>query len=49
MTDSQREEIRRRLDEELSLDAFKRDYRSEDEAATQFFQDLFVQDRKSVV
>ncbi|WP_123537879.1 Eco57I restriction-modification methylase domain-containing protein [Halosimplex salinum] len=43
MTDAQRQEIRRRLDEELSLDAFKRDYRSQDEAATQFFQDLFVQ------
>ncbi|RZV10497.1 Eco57I restriction-modification methylase [Natrinema hispanicum] len=43
MTDEQTKEIRRRLDEELSLDEFERDYRSTGEAATQFFQDLFVQ------
>jgi hypothetical protein len=42
MTDEQREEIKRRLDEDLSLDNFERDYRSTGEAATQFFQDLFV-------
>jgi len=43
MTDEQTKEIRRRLDEDLSLDDFERDYRSTGEAATQFFQDLFVQ------
>lgn len=43
MTDEQTKEIRRRLDEDLSLDRFERDYRSTEEAATQFFQDLFVQ------
>ncbi|QSG02897.1 Eco57I restriction-modification methylase domain-containing protein [Natranaeroarchaeum sulfidigenes] len=43
MTDEQTEEIRQRLDEDLSLDEFERDYRSTGEAATQFFQDLFVQ------
>ena len=43
MTDEQSKEIRRRLDEDLSLDEFERDYRSTGEAATQFFQDLFVQ------
>lgn len=43
MTDEQTKEIRRRLDEDLSLDEFERDYRSTGEAATQFFQDLFVQ------
>lgn len=43
MTDEQTKEIRRRLDEELSLDEFERDYRSTGEAATQFYQDLFVQ------
>ena len=43
MTEEQTKEIRRRLDEELSLDEFERDYRSTGEAATQFFQDLFVQ------
>jgi type I restriction-modification system DNA methylase subunit len=43
MTNEQTKEIRRRLDENLSLDDFERDYRSTGEAATQFFQDLFVQ------
>ncbi len=43
MTEEQTKEIRRRLDEELLLDEFERDYRSTGEAATQFFQDLFVQ------
>ena len=43
MTDEQTKEIRQRLDEDLSLDEFERDYRSTGEAATQFFQDLFVQ------
>jgi hypothetical protein len=43
MTDEQTKEIRRRLDEDLSLDEFERDYRSTGEAATQFFQDLFVE------
>lgn len=43
MTEEQTKEIRRRLDEDLSLDEFERDYRSTGEAATQFFQDLFVQ------
>ncbi len=43
MADEQTNEIRRRLDEDLSLDEFERDYRSTGEAATQFFQDLFVQ------
>jgi len=43
MTDEQTKEIRRRLDEGLSVDEFERDYRSTGEAATQFFQDLFVQ------
>ena len=43
MTEEQTKEIRQRLDEDLSLDEFERDYRSTGEAATQFFQDLFVQ------
>jgi hypothetical protein len=43
MTDDQTREIRRRLDEDLALEEFERDYRSTGEAATQFFQDLFVQ------
>ncbi len=43
MTEEQTKEIRRRLDEDLSLDEFERDYRSTGEAATQFYQDLFVQ------
>ena len=43
MTDKQTKEIRRRLDEDLFLDEFERDYRSTGEAATQFFQNLFVQ------
>ena len=43
MSEEQTKEIRQRLDEDLSLDEFERDYRSTGEAATQFFQDLFVQ------
>ena len=43
MTKEQIKEIRRRLDEDLSLEEFERNYRSTGEAATQFFQDLFVQ------
>jgi len=43
MTNEQTQEIRRRLDEDLSLNVFERDYRSTGETATQFFQDLFVQ------
>lgn len=43
MANEQREEIRRRLDEDLSLEAFQNSPRSTDEAATQFFQDLFTQ------
>ncbi len=43
MTDEQTKEVRRRLDEDLSLDEFERDYRSPGEAETQFFQELFVQ------
>ncbi len=43
MTEEQTKEIRHRLDEDLSVDEFERDYRSTGEAATQFFQDLFVQ------
>lgn len=43
MSEEQTKEIRRRLDQELSLEEFERDYRSTGEAATQFFQDLFVQ------
>jgi hypothetical protein len=37
MTEEQTKEIRQRLDEDLSLDEFERDYRSTGEAATQFF------------
>jgi len=43
MSDDQLAEIRRRLDEELSLEKFEDDPRPTEEAATQFFQDLFVQ------
>lgn len=43
MTKKQTQEIRDRLDKDLSIDSFERDYRSNEEAATQFFQDLFVQ------
>ena len=43
MTKEQTKEIRCRLDEDLFLEEFERDYRSTGEAATQFFQDLFVQ------
>jgi hypothetical protein len=39
----QTEEIQKRLDENLSLEAFERDNRSTEETATQFFRDLFVQ------
>jgi hypothetical protein len=42
MTDEQLAEIRRRLDEELSLEKFKKAPQPDEEAATQFFQDLFV-------
>lgn len=37
MADAQTQEIRRRLDEDLSFEEFERDYRSTEEAATQFF------------
>ena len=43
MTDKRTEEIRDRLDNDLSIKQFKRDYRSTGEAATQYFQDLFVE------
>jgi len=43
MTDQQRQEIRQRLDQDLSLEAFDNDFLPAEEAATQFFQDLFVQ------
>jgi type I restriction-modification system DNA methylase subunit len=43
MTDEQTTEIRRRLDDELSLDNFRRGYLGEEEKATQFFQELFVE------
>ena len=43
MIDKQIKEIRQRLDRDLSLEKFERDYRSAGEAATQFFQELFVQ------
>jgi len=43
MSDDQLAEIRRRLDKELSLEKFEDDPRPTEEAATQFFQDLFVQ------
>lgn len=43
MTDDQLAEIRRRLDEELSLENFEGGPGTTEEAATQFFQDLFVQ------
>ncbi len=43
MTDKQIKEIRQRLDRDLSLEKFERDYLSDGEAATQFFQELFVQ------
>jgi len=43
MTEAQRQEIRQRLDQDLSLEAFEQDFRPAEEAATQFFQDLFVQ------
>lgn len=36
-------EVRRRLDENLSIDAFRRERRSTEAAATRFFQDLFVE------
>lgn len=37
------QEVRERLDTDLSVEDFERDYRSTEESATQFFQDLFVQ------
>ncbi|WP_198662107.1 Eco57I restriction-modification methylase domain-containing protein [Halorussus litoreus] len=43
MSDTQLDEIRRQLDKELSLEKFEDDARDTEEAATQFFQDLFVQ------
>lgn len=43
MTNEQAEEILSRLNNELSLENFENDYLDQDEAATQFFQDLFVQ------
>lgn len=43
MSSKQAQEIRDRLDTDLSRGNFERDYRSPEEAATQFFQDLFVQ------
>jgi hypothetical protein len=43
MSSKQAQEIRDRLDTDLSRENFERDYRSPEEAATQFFQDLFVQ------
>ena len=43
MSAEQVQEIRNRLDTDLSTANFERDYRSTEEAATQFFQDLFVQ------
>ncbi len=43
MTDQRTKEIRDRLDNKLSVEEFKQDYRGEEKAATQFFQDLFVE------
>ena len=43
MSSEQAQEIRDRLNIDLSRENFARDYRSPEEAATQFFQDLFVQ------
>lgn len=43
MSDAQLNEIRRRLDEELSIEKFENDPRQTEEAATQFFQDLFTE------
>jgi methylase of polypeptide subunit release factors len=43
MSNEQVSEIRRRLDEDLSRDEFERDYRDTEDAAAQFFQDLFVE------
>jgi len=43
MSSEQQDEIRRRLDKDLTLEAFQNSHRSTDEAATQFFQDLFVE------
>jgi type I restriction-modification system DNA methylase subunit len=43
MSESQIEEIQNRLDNYLFIDLFERDYRTTEEAATEFFQDLFVE------
>lgn len=43
MSTGQTQEVRERLDADLLVANFERDYRSTEEAATQFFQDLFVQ------
>jgi hypothetical protein len=43
MTDKRKKEIRRRLDEDLSSEVLERDYRGIEEAATGFFQELFVE------
>jgi len=43
MTDSQTKTIRRRLDKDLSSKNFRQGYLDEEEEATQFFQDLFVE------
>ena len=43
MTDEKTKEIRRRLDEELSLEKFRRGFLDDEEEATQFFQNLFVE------
>jgi hypothetical protein len=42
MSDDQLEDIRRRLDEELSTERFETSHLRTDEAATRFFQDLFT-------
>ena len=43
MSGEQVQEIRDRLDTDLSIANFERDYRSTEEAATQLFQNLFVE------
>lgn len=43
MSEEKTAEIQRRLDEELSLEKFKEGHRPEEDEATQFFQDLFVE------
>ena len=42
MSDGQLHEIRLRLDDDLSIASFERDYRSTGEAATEFFQDALL-------